>query len=117
MPSSTTVTRRSLAAGRANRRALRILPILAVLGALLLPLGTAAAASVTIEARALVGGRYESGGWLALSISLGNDGAPVNGAVVADGADGSVRRPVDRPAGARNQGELYVRPAGGARGV
>ena len=117
MPSSTTVTRRSLAAGRASRRALRMLPILAVLGALLLPLGTVAAASVTVEARALVGGRYESGGWLALAISLGNDGAPVNGAVVADGADGSVRRPVDLPAGARKQVELYVRPAGVAREV
>lgn len=96
---------------------LAMLPILAVLGALLLPFAHVAAASVTIEARGLVGGRYESGGWLAIAISLANDGAPVSGAVVADGADGTVRRPVDLPAGSRKQVELYVRPSGVAREV
>lgn len=97
--------------------ALAMLSILAVLVGLVLPLAPVAAASVTIEARGLVGGRYESGGWLAIAISLANDGAPVSGAVVADGADGTVRRPVDLPAGARKQVELYVRPSGVARQV
>jgi hypothetical protein len=103
--------------GAAARR-LALLPILALLGALLLPLGSVAlGASVTMEARGLVGGRYESGGWLAIAVSLGNDGAPVTGAVVVDGADGSVRRPLDLPAGSRKQVELYVRPVGVARQV
>lgn len=117
MPSPIIAIRRSPGASLARRRALGLLPIVAVLCALLLPFSTAVAASVTMEARGLVGGRYESGGWLALSISLGNDGPPVSGAVVADGADGTVRRPVDLPAGARKQVELYVRPAGVAREV
>lgn len=91
--------------------------VAAVVGSLLLALAPTSAATVSMEARALVGGRYESGGWLAISVSLRNDGAPITGAVVADGADGTVRRPVDLPAGARKQVELYVRPTGAAREI
>lgn len=117
MPISSAGHGRSHHPPRRRAGALAILPILAVLVGLLLPLAPVAAASVTIEARGLVGGRYESGGWLAIAISLANDGAPVSGAVVAEGADGTVRRPVDLPAGARKQVELYVRPSGVARQV
>ena len=84
---------------------------------LAMPASVAAAGPVTIEARTLVGGRFEAGGWAAISISLANDGEPTDGFVAIDSEDGTVRRPVDLPAGARKQVSLYVRPPNFARVV
>ncbi|TMB83422.1 MAG: hypothetical protein E6J39_06645 [Chloroflexi bacterium] len=69
-----------------------------------------AAGSILVTPRALVGGRFGQGGWLAILVDLRNDGPPVSGAIVANGSDGQVRRAVDLPAGARKQLALYVHP-------
>jgi hypothetical protein len=82
-----------------------------------LPATVAAADQITIEARTLAGGRFEAGGWAAISISLANNGEPIGGFVAIDSEDGTVRRPVDLPAGARKQVTLYVRPPSFARTV
>jgi hypothetical protein len=66
---------------------------------------------IVLQAQPLVGGRFAQGGWLAVSVSLRNDGPPVSGRIVATGSDGQVRRAVDLPAGARKEVTLYVRPA------
>jgi hypothetical protein len=80
--------------------------------------GSAAAAdTITIEARAMVGARFEAGGWAVLSVSLANDGAPVTGYLAADSEDGVVRRFVELPAGSRKEVTLYVRPASFARTI
>src|SRR5918996_2176469 len=90
-----------------------------LLAALLLAMlpGVVAAASITLEARALVGGRFEAGGWAAISVSLSNSGEPIDGFVAIDSDDGTVRRPVDLPSGAQKQVVLYVRPPSFARTV
>jgi hypothetical protein len=73
--------------------------------------GSALAADpITLQARALVGGRFEAGGWAALEVSLANDGAPVTGYLAADSEDGTVRRLVELPAGSRKEVDFYVRP-------
>jgi hypothetical protein len=78
---------------------------------MLIAVGTASAASpVSLDVRPLLGGRFESGGWLALAVKLTNDGPPVAGFLVAGTSDGTARRPVELPAGARKQVTLYVRP-------
>jgi hypothetical protein len=86
----------------------------AIASALLLMLvaasATAAASPVSLEVRPLLGGRFETGGWLALSVRLTNDGPPVSGYLLAGTSDGTARRPVELPAGARKQVTLYVRP-------
>jgi hypothetical protein len=69
-----------------------------------------AASSVEIEARALVGGRYEIGGWLAVAVTLANPGAPTDGYLSAETDGGLVRRYVEMPAGARKVVTLYVEP-------
>ena len=51
-----------------------------------------AASSIDIEARALVAGRYEVGGWMALSVTLVNDGEPTQGYLSSSTEVGSVRR-------------------------
>jgi hypothetical protein len=71
---------------------------------------TAAASPVSLDVRPLLGGRFESGGWLALAVRLTNDGPPVAGYLLAGTSDGTARRPVELPAGARKQVTLYVRP-------
>jgi hypothetical protein len=76
-----------------------------------------AADSITIQARALVGARFEPGGWAVLSVSLANDGAPVTGYLAAESEDGTVRRFVELPAGSRKEVTLYVRPASFARAI
>jgi hypothetical protein len=91
-----------------------------VLGAMLVAAlaGSAAAAdTITIQARAMVGGRFEAGGWAALSIRLANDGPPVTGYLAAEGEDGTVRRFVELPAGSRKEVTLYLRPASFARAI
>ena len=42
------------------------------------------ASQVSIEARALVGGRYEVGGWVAVAVTLVNEGAPTEGTLLAE---------------------------------
>jgi hypothetical protein len=89
---------------------------LAVLGALTFaPLPARGATSVEISAHPLVGGRYEAGGWLAVVVSLVNDGAPTEGFVSAESTDGTARRFVELPAGSRKAVTLYVRPQAFAR--
>ena len=86
----------------------------AIVSALLLTLvavgATAAASPVSLDVRPLLGGRFESGGWLALAVKLTNDGPPVAGYLLAGTSDGTARRPVELPAGARKQVTLYIRP-------
>ncbi|MDP9468900.1 MAG: hypothetical protein M3P32_09230, partial [Chloroflexota bacterium] len=92
----------------------------AVLAALLLPAIGApvgAADTIQLEARALVAGRFESNGWLALAVTLSNSGAPTTGYLAADGQDGTARRFVELPAGAHKVVALYVRPASFVRTV
>jgi len=69
-----------------------------------------AASSVAIDARALVGGRYQIGGWMAVSVSLSNPGAATDGYLTARTAAGLARRYVELPAGARKAVTLYVEP-------
>ena len=76
-----------------------------------------AADPIVLQARALLGGRFAPGGWLAISVTLRNDGPPVSGRIVATGSDGQVRRAIDLPAGARKEVTLYVRPAAFVRTV
>ncbi|MGZ8562647.1 MAG: hypothetical protein ACXWWU_03410 [Candidatus Limnocylindria bacterium] len=91
-----------------------------ILAALTLPAIAApvgAADSIQLEARALVAGRFESNGWLALAVTLSNSGSPTTGYLAADGQDGTVRRFVELPAGAHKVVPLYVRPASFVRTV
>ena len=101
---------------RAVPRAVRAIAIAAIL-LMLLPASSLAADSISLQARALVAGRFEAGGWAAISISLANDSAPVTGYVAADGQDGTVRRLVELPAGSRKEVMLYLRPDSFARTV
>lgn len=94
------------AATRAGRMA-----VLLAVGVLLLNAFPARGASaVEIEARALVGGRYEIGGWLAVAVSLVNTGEPTDGYVTAETSEGTVRRFVEMPAGAQKVVMVYVEP-------
>ena len=82
-----------------------------LLTALLIPaLPVRAASSVDIEARALVGGRYQVGGWMAISVTLVNDGEPTEGTLAAATEAGAVQRFVEMPAGARKVMTLYLQP-------
>jgi hypothetical protein len=86
----------------------------ALLAGLMLPAMAApagAADAITLEARALVAGRFESNGWIAVAATLSNGGSPVTGYLAADGEDGTVRRFVELPAGAHKLVTLYLRPA------
>jgi hypothetical protein len=66
--------------------------------------------SIGMTARALVDGRFESGGWVELAIALTNNAEPMSGYVTATGIDGRVQRAVELPAGARKEVSLYLRP-------
>jgi hypothetical protein len=82
-----------------------------LLGALLLPaLPARAASSVDIEVRALAGGRYAVGGWMAIAVTLVNDGEPTEGDLAASTEEGAVQRFVEMPAGARKVVMLYIKP-------
>ncbi len=76
-----------------------------------------AASAVESEAHALVGGRYEIGGWLAVSVTLVNSGSPTDGYLTAVTEAGTVRRYVELPAGARKVVPLYVEPEAFQRDV
>ena len=85
--------------------------IVLLLLALLVPaLPARAASAIQIEARALVGGRYEVGGWMAISVTLVNDGEPTEGTLAAETDSGVVQRFVEMPAGARKVVMLYLQP-------
>jgi hypothetical protein len=68
------------------------------------------ASSVEIDARPLLGGRYQVGGWAAISVSLVNEGEPTEGYLTAETRAGVMRRFVEMPAGARKSVTLYVQP-------
>jgi hypothetical protein len=91
--------------------------IVAVAALALAPLPLRGATSVEIGARALLGGRYEAGGWLAIVVTLVNDGAPTSGYVSTSSPDGAVRRFVELPAGSNKAVTLYLRPQAFARTV
>ena len=95
--------------GRLARLAAAVLLAASVLPALVAPVS--AADAITLDARALVGGRFESNGWIAIAATLTNGGSPVTGYLAADGEDGTVRRLVELPAGAHKLVTLYLRPA------
>lgn len=88
-----------------------VLTFLAMLASsVLLPGPASAASSVQIEVRSLVGGRYEVNGWAGLAVTLGNEGVPTEGWVVAETDSGTARRFVEMPSGARKVVMLYIRP-------
>ncbi len=85
--------------------------VVLLLLALLVPaLPVRAASSIQIEAQALVGGRYAVGGWMAISVTLVNDGEPTEGTLAAATEAGAVQRFVEMPAGARKVVMLYLQP-------
>lgn len=95
----------------ARRWAVPVAAIAMLLAAMLVPaLPVSAASSIQIEARALVGGRYEVGGWMAISVTLVNDGEPTEGVLAAASEAGAVQRFVEMPAGARKVVMLYLQP-------
>ena len=87
------------------------LALIGLLVALSTAMPVAAADPVTMSARGLLGGRFTTGEWAAISVSLANDGAPVTGTLRAPSESGEVQRPVELPAGSRKEVVLYVRPA------
>jgi hypothetical protein len=104
-----------------TRRSLRLAAHSAVaLSLAVLTIGIApvhAASAIQIDARVLVGGRYEVGGWAAVTVSLVNEGTPTAGHLTAETDAGIVRRYVEMPAGARKSVTLYVRPGGFQREI
>jgi hypothetical protein len=95
--------------GRLVRLAAAVILAGMTLSSMAAPVG--AAGPITLEARALVGGRFETNGWIAIAATLTNGGSPVTGYVAADSEDGTVRRFVELPAGAHKIVSLYLRPA------
>ncbi|MEO8638741.1 MAG: hypothetical protein ABI458_02355 [Chloroflexota bacterium] len=95
--------------GRLARLAAAALLAGAMLPWIAAPVG--AADAITLEARALVGGRFETNGWIAIAATLTNGGSPVTGYLAGDSEDGTVRRFVELPAGAHKIVSLYLRPA------
>ena len=95
----------------ANRLALPLAGTALLLLAFLLPaLPVSAASTIQIEAHGLVGGRYAVGGWMAISVTLVNDGEPTEGTLAAATEAGAVQRFVEMPAGARKVVMLYLQP-------
>lgn len=84
--------------------------LLAVTAVLVSVLPARAASAVEIDARAMVGGRFEVGGWAAISVTLVNEGEPTEGTVSAETRSGEMQRFVEMPAGARKVVTLYVQP-------
>ena len=93
-----------------STRGIRFAVLVAVLSTLVAALPARAASSIDIEARAMVAGRYEVGGWLGLAVTLDNPGEPTQGYVTAETEIGAVRLFVEMPAGARKVVMLYVQP-------
>jgi hypothetical protein len=93
-----------------SNRGMRFAVLAAALSLLLGAVPARAASAIDIEARALVAGRFEVGGWMALAVTLVNDGEPTEGYLIAQTEIGAVRRFVEMPAGARKVVMLYVQP-------
>ena len=93
-----------------SARAARFAALFAVAVLLLGSMPAHAASAVEIDARALVGGRYQVGGWLGVTVTLVNEGAPTDGQLVARTVSGETRRRVEMPSGARKEVTLYVQP-------
>ncbi|MGH2380782.1 MAG: hypothetical protein ACRDG7_06125 [Candidatus Limnocylindria bacterium] len=94
-----------------SRWAMLVAGLVLLLAAMLLPVAPVnAASSIQIEARALVGGRYMVGGWMAISVTLVNDGEPTEGTLAAATDAGTVQRFIEMPAGARKVVMLYLQP-------
>ena len=91
-------------------RAARFAALFAVGVMLLGAVPVRATSAIEIDARALVGGRYQVGGWLAVAVTLVNEGAPTDGQLVARTLSGETRRQVEMPSGARKEVTLYVQP-------
>lgn len=103
--------------GTAHVRAGRIAMLAVALSLIVGAAPVRAASAIEIQAQPLVGGRYEIGGWLGISVTLVNQGAPTDGYLSAETEGGSVRRFVEMPAGARKVVTLYVEPAAFQRTV
>ncbi|HEX7472733.1 MAG TPA: hypothetical protein VF323_06605, partial [Candidatus Limnocylindrales bacterium] len=73
----------------------------------------AAAAGLTIDARALLAGHGRVGSWMGIAVTVANDGPAITGELrVSGGAQGKTRfgLPVDLPTGSRKSLELYAQP-------
>lgn len=95
---------------RSLTRASRLAMLFAVVALLLAAVPARAASSVDLDARPLLDGHYEVGGWAAISVTLVNDGEPTEGYLTAETRSGVMRRFVEMPAGARKAVTLYVQP-------
>lgn len=93
-----------------SSRAMRIALVLAACAMLLPVVPARGASSVNMEARPLLGGRYEVGGWSAIAVTLVNEAEPTEGYLSAETRSGNMRRFVEMPAGARKAITLYVQP-------
>ena len=114
--------RRPLAARRLVRRPSTVLAGLAAtalaIALSLSPAGpaarpVAAAGGVTLEARGLLAGHARVGSWMAIAVTVANDGPAIIGEVrINGGAQGRTRfgLPVDLPTGSRKSLELYAQP-------
>jgi hypothetical protein len=94
----------------ASPRAARLALLLVALSLLLAAVPVRAASSITVEARALLDGRYAFGGWAAIAVTLVNEGEPTEGYLTAETRSGVMRRFVEMPAAARKVVTLYVQP-------
>jgi hypothetical protein len=98
-------------------RAARVAALVALVAMPLMAVPVQAASSVRIDARPFVAGRYEVGGWLGISVTLVNDGAPTEGYLTTVSATSVARRFVELPAGARKVVTIYVEPQAFAQEV
>ncbi len=99
-----------------------VLLVVFLLSGLLLPLRAAAQGStVTMTAAPYLGGHVKYGEWLALRVTLHNDGGDLAAEVRAEveGSTGQVLYavPVQLPAGARKEVTVYVLPSSFARSI
>ena len=108
--SDRTFPRRAARAGHSMRAVALVAFVLALLLAGVGASPARAASSVDVQVRALMGGRYEVGGWAAVAVTLVNEGEPTEGNLTAETEGGTVQRFVEMPAGARKVVMLYVQP-------
>lgn len=114
-PSDATIARPR----RPVRRSFVVLSVLTILAlgfALAGPAARPAAAAtpgLTLDARALLAGHGRVGSWMAIAVTVANDGPALTGELrLAGGAQGRTRfgLPVDLPTGSRKSVELYAQP-------
>jgi hypothetical protein len=99
---------------RGRRLAQTVLAALVVLTGLLPFAATASAVEgLTMDAHALFQGHTRNGTWMALKVSLSNDGPAITGELrISGGVSGKTRfgPPVDLPTGSRKDYTLYAQP-------